>query len=294
MANQESSELTEPCVGALDDPAALVSSQLPAILVLAQFVVGPVRHDQLDAAPGEPLAQRIGVVGAVCDHALGLLSRSAFRAGDFDLGERGFRKRNFSRGGTFQPNSQWKTLAVDQYHPLRSLAPLGFPNGRAPFFAGAKLPSRNVSSHRNRPSPSSAPSSARQASSHTSCSSHCLSLRQQVAGEGYFSGRKRHAEPVRSTHKMPSRQPRLEAHGRPRLSLRRFGSGSSGLNQIPLRLGQQFKPLLAHATTSTNRPPHTKVHSLRPNLFMKQALVSSIAAQGARRPKQDRWFSHAR
>jgi hypothetical protein len=27
---------------------------------------------------------------------------------------------------------------------------------------------------------------------------------------------------------MPSRQARLDAHGRPRLSLRRFGSGSSG------------------------------------------------------------------
>lgn len=66
------------------------------------------------------------------------------------------------------------------------------------------------------------------ASSHTSCSSHCFNRSQQVAGEGYLSGRKRHAEPVRSTHKMPSRQSRLEAQGRPRLSLRRFGSGSSG------------------------------------------------------------------
>jgi hypothetical protein len=33
--------------------------------------------------------------------------------------------------------------------------------------------------------------------------------------------------PVWSTHRMPSRQARLDAQGRPRLSLRRFGSGSS-------------------------------------------------------------------
>jgi hypothetical protein len=228
MSDQQPAELTEPCVGAFDDPATLVSAQLAAIFVLPQLVVGPVGRDQLDAARREPLAQRVGVVGAVRDHALGFLPRTAFGAGDFDFGERGFRKRNFSRRGTFQPNSQWKTLAVDQYHPLRSLAPLGFADCGAPFFAGAKLPSRNVSSHCSRPSPSSAPSSARQASSHTSCSSHRFNRRQQVAGEGYLSGRKRHADPVQSTHKIPSRQSRLEAHGRPRLSLRRFGSGSSG------------------------------------------------------------------
>ena len=43
-----------------------------------------------------------------------------------------------------------------------------------------------------------------------------------------MSGKNRHAAPVCNTHRMPSRQARLEAHGRPRLSLRRFGSGSSG------------------------------------------------------------------
>jgi hypothetical protein len=43
-----------------------------------------------------------------------------------------------------------------------------------------------------------------------------------------LSGRKRHAAPVCNTHSMPSRQARLDAHGRPRLSLRRFGSGSRG------------------------------------------------------------------
>jgi hypothetical protein len=51
-------------------------------------------------------------------------------------------RRNFTGGGTFQPNSQRKTLTVDQYHPLCPLAPLGFTDREAPFFAGAKLPSK--------------------------------------------------------------------------------------------------------------------------------------------------------
>jgi len=228
MAHKESAELTEPCVGALDDPAALVASEFPAVFVLPLLAVLAVRNDEVDASLLEPLAQRVGVVSTVGDHAFRLLPRPAFGPGDFDLGERGFRKRNFSRRGTFKPNSQRKTATVDQYHPLRALAALGFTDCGAPFFAGAKLPSRNVSSHFSRPSPSSAPSSARHASSHTSCSSHCFKRRQQVAGDGYLSGKNLHAAPVCNTHRMPSRHARFDAHGRPRLSLRRFGSGSSG------------------------------------------------------------------
>ncbi len=228
MANKQAAELSKPGVGAFDDPAALVASELSAVLVLPLLAVLAVRNDEVDTALGQPLAQRIGVVGTVGDYPFRLRSRSAFGAGDFDFGERGFRKRNFSRRGTFKPNSQRKTATVDQYHPLRALAALGFTDGGAPFFAGAKLPSRNVSSHFSSPSPSSAPSKVRHASSHTSCSSHCFKRRQQVAGEGYLSGKNLHAAPVCNTHRMPSMQSRLEAHGRPRLSLRRFGSGSSG------------------------------------------------------------------
>lgn len=260
MANQQPTELTKPCIGALDDPATFVSAQFAAIFVLPQLVVFSIGHDQLDAALAEPLAQRIGVVGAVRDHSFGLLPRAAFGPGDADFCERGFGKRNFSRRGTFQPNSQWKTLAVDQYHPLRPLAPLGFTDCGAPFLAGAKLPSRNVSSHFNRPLPSSAPSSVRHAPSQTPCSSHCFSRRQQVAGEGYLSGRKRHADPVRRTHKMPSRQSRLEAQGRPRLSLRRFGLGSSGpISSHCLSVNSSNRFLFmqqAHQTTRSNKSTH--------------------------------------
>jgi hypothetical protein len=119
-------------------------------------------------------------------------------------------------------------LTVDQYHPLRPLAPLGFPDREAPFFAGAKLPSKKVSSHFSRPSSSSAPSSVRHACSHTPSSSHRLSRRQQVEGEANSSGKNRHAAPVCRIHRMPSKHPRFDAQGRPRLSCRRLGGGSMG------------------------------------------------------------------
>ena len=228
MTNQQSAELSEPCVRPLHDPAAKIAPQFASIFVSPFLVVRSVWHDQVDAALLQPLPQRVRIIAAVCDHALGLLPRTALRSRDADFGKRGFRKCNFCRRGTFKPNSQRKTLTVDQYHPLRSLAALGFTDCRAPFFAGAKLPSRKVSSHLSKPSSSSAPSSARHASSQTPSSSHCLSRRQQVAGDGNSSGRNRHAAPVCRIHKMPSKQARLGTAGRPRLSLRRTGFGSKG------------------------------------------------------------------
>ena len=47
-------------------------------------------------------------------------------------------------------------------------------------------------------------------------------------GEGNSSGRKRHAAPVCRIHRMPSKHARFDAHGRPRLSFRRRGSGNNG------------------------------------------------------------------
>jgi hypothetical protein len=254
MTYEESAELAEPGVGSFDDPAAFVPSELSAVFVAAVPTVLAIGHDEVDASLCEPLAQRIGVIGAVGDYALGLLSRTPVGARDFDFGERGFRKRNFSRRGTFEPNSQRKTATVDQYHPLRALAALGFTDCGPPFFAGAKLPSRNVSSHFNRPSPSSAPSSARHASSHTSCSSHCFKRRQQVAGEGYMSGKNRHAAPVCNTHRMPSRQARFDDHGRPLPSLRRFGSGRRGsISSHCASLNNWNRFLLMQEVHQTNR-----------------------------------------
>jgi hypothetical protein len=228
MTNQESAELTEPGIGSLHDPATLVSPHLAPVVVPLLLVVRPARCDQLYGTLLQTLAQRIGIVSCISDYAPRLLPRPVFRAWDSDLFERGFRKRNFCGRGTFQPNSQRKTLTVDQYHPLRSLAALGFTDRVAPFLAGAKLPSRDVSSHFSRPFSSSAPNSARHASSRTPSSCHCFSLRQQVAGEGNSSGRNRHAAPVCRIHSIPSKQARFDTQGRPRLSFLRRSSGNKG------------------------------------------------------------------
>jgi len=176
----------------------------------------------------EPLTQRIGIVAAVGYDALRLLPRAAARTGYADFCDRGLRKVNFTGGGTFQPNSHRKTLTVDQYHPLRALAALGFSDCGAPFFAGAKLPSRKVSSHLSNPRSSSAPSRVRQVSSQTPFSCQRCNRPQHVEGDGNSSGRNRHAAPVCRTQSVPSKHARFGAGGRPRLSRRLLGLGSKG------------------------------------------------------------------
>ena len=228
VRDQHAAELTEPSVGVFNFPAPFLASKFPATLVSPLFVVLAVERVQLNASPFPSLQQRIGVVTAVGDHRHWLLPRPAFGSWDTDLLERGVRKRNFCRRGTFQPNSQRNTLTVYQYHPLCAFSGLGFTDCFAPFLAGAKLPSRKASSHFSKPFSSNTPSSARQALSQTPVSSHCFKRRQQVEGEGYSSGRKRHAAPVCRIHSMPSKQLRFGAGGRPRPSLRCFASGNRG------------------------------------------------------------------
>jgi len=228
MTNQQTAKLTKPGVGSFYDPAAPVSPHLASIFITPVLVVLPVRRQQFDATLVQPFPQRVGIVAGISDHALRFLPGAPFGSGNPDFCQCGFRKLNFCRRGTFKPNSQRKTFTVDQYHPLCSLAALGFTDGHAPFFAGAKLPSRKVSSHFSRPSPSSPPSKARHASNQTPSSCHCCSRRQQVEGEGNSSGRKRHAAPVCRIHRIPSKQGRFGAGGLPRLSRRCFGLGSKG------------------------------------------------------------------
>ena len=133
MANQQSAELTKPCVRPLYDSSAFISSEFPSIFVTPSFVVLPIGRDENNAMPFEPPPQRIGIVSVVGDYPLGLLSRAAFWPRATGFGERGFRKRSFSRRGIFKPNSLRKSLTVDQYHPLRALATLGSPTAE-PFF----------------------------------------------------------------------------------------------------------------------------------------------------------------
>ena len=81
MAHEKSLELTELGVGTFDGPSVFVASEFYDVLVAPVFAILAVRNDEVDAAFREPSAHRVRVVGAVGDHAFGLLPRPAFGRG---------------------------------------------------------------------------------------------------------------------------------------------------------------------------------------------------------------------
>ena len=180
-----------------------------------------------DPACRQPLAQGIAVVGAIGNHTLGFLTwpSSALSPAHTNRRERFFREPDFVGRCRVKLLSQRNTLAVDHHHPLRALAPLGFSDFRAPFLAGAKLPSRNDSLQLSCSRWFSSARKARQMVSQTSCPSQSRSRRQQVAGAGNSSGKSCQRAPLRRIHRIPSSTLRSLAGGLPpRGRLGRFGS----------------------------------------------------------------------
>ena len=229
VAHHQAAEVSEPGIGAFDDPATSVPPQRSTILCRRFLAAGAMRRDQFDSALCQPLAQRIAVVGFVGDHAQRFLPRTpcTMTPTYADRRERCFREPNFRWGCRVKVLSQRKTAAVDHHHPLRPLAPLGFSHSAAPFFAGAKLPSKNDSLHFNCWHSFNSLRNARQTFIQTPCSSQSRSRRQQVEGCGYSSGKSCQRAPLRRIQRSPSSTRRFSIHGRPPLQCLR-GLGSKG------------------------------------------------------------------
>src|SRR6202162_5377204 len=229
VAHDQASEVSQPGIGAFHDPSSLVTSQDSSVLGCRSHAILLVRADQFDSALPQALPQRIAVVGFVGNHAHRLLPRTARVMAPCysDRRERRLREFDFRRGCRVKVVSQRKTAAVDHHHPLRPLAPLGFSDSAAPFFAGAKLPSRNDSLHFNCWRSFNSLRNVRQIFNQTPRSSQSRSRRQHVEGCGNFSGRSCQRAPLRRIQRIPSSTRPFSIHGRPPLRCL-GGLGSKG------------------------------------------------------------------
>ena len=231
MPNQQSSVVSDPGKRSLHNPPPSISSKLSAVLTLGFFSVFSMGAYQINLAFLKSIAKLITVIGTICNQSLGTCSWSSRTISrHFNFSQHRVNKRYFVRGCRGNGASQRNTFAVDHHHPLRSFAPFGFSNPKAPFFAGAKLPSMKASSQSKSDFSSKSARNFRQTSSHTPSSSHSRKRRQQVEGLGYLLGRSFHRAPVRKIHKMPSITSRLSAGGRPTLPFPCFGNNGSILS----------------------------------------------------------------
>ena len=139
VAHHQASEVIQPGKQALDLPAALIPPEWTAVLSFGLGSIAPMRSNHLHAQLALKLPiQTVGVIGLVADQPL-----------------RGGRDKAPSQSGGNQPHLVWrsafhvsgdrKTRSVCNCHDLGAFSTLRIADSRAPFFAGAKLPSMNVS-----------------------------------------------------------------------------------------------------------------------------------------------------
>jgi len=212
---------TEPREGAFNAPTMTIPAQLSSVLMRGAAVVASAGNYRLDTERDQAGSKRIAVVGAVCNETLRLSPDLAL-----DMGS-----ELYLRGGRrFEGNSQRKTFAIDQNHPLCTLATLRFSDSEPPFLAEAKLPSTKHSSHLIFCRSDSSLRNTRHSLRSVPFSSQSRSLRHTVEPEPYSLGSSCHCAPVRSIHRIPSKQRRSSTRGRPPFGLT-FGVGNLALSR---------------------------------------------------------------
>ena len=207
----------------LDLPASFVTPHLSAVLRLRALAIRLVRRDHLNSKLFQLLVQRIGVIRLVADQPLGSLIGEAFGNGSLD-------EFNFVGRSRFRVNGERKTKAVCHCHELRTLAPLGFSDLKAPFLADANVPSIKVSLKSSLPR-------VRKSSANVSITFFSLpSLTQvwkrrwQVWYGGNLSGKSDHLAPLRKIHRTPFNTSRADRNGLPRVWISSLFSNNGSIN----------------------------------------------------------------
>ena len=121
-----------------------------------------------------------------------------------------------------------KTIAVDNTHDLRPLAPLGLPDCGSPFLAPEKEPSMKASSISIFPRSSRSLANPSRIIPIAPSSTQCWYRLWHVWYGGYCPGRSFQRAPVRKIQRIPFSTSRLDLGGRPLPSSRRAFFGTRG------------------------------------------------------------------
>jgi hypothetical protein len=253
-SGDESSEVVHPGKQPLHFPSFAIAAQLASVLG-SVFSSSSVRRDQLDAVfGGELFIKRVGVVRFVADQPGRELVEEA-------SGKNVFHKLALGWRSAFDRYGERKTVISGDSDDLGALAATGRADGKAPFFALAKVASTNASSRFNLPRSCKCRASNRSADSNLPLRTHCWNLRWQVWNGGYFSGNSRHCAPVPSTQNTPFSTERVSCQGRPRLSARRAPRSTGSTTNHCSSLNSQRPAISTCRETQSNSRMHHEIPS---------------------------------
>ena len=134
IPNNQAAIVADPRKGALNFPSFAIAPELSAILNFGFLSIFSVWADKLYMTITQIFSQSITVICTVANQTLWATFRSSPTISrHLDLRQNFINQRYFVRGCRGSGASQRNTLAVDHHHPLRSFAPFGFANPKAPF-----------------------------------------------------------------------------------------------------------------------------------------------------------------
>src|SRR3990167_5954055 len=209
VADNQPTEILYPGVGAFDNPALAVFSQFSPILVRRLFIIAAGRDDRFNPFFGQIRTHPVAIVTFIRNQL------SGFASSNLD----GFYRRqgqlHFRRGCRVHVKSDRSTLAINQYHKLRSLAAFGFADLEAPFLALANVPSIKHSFQRICFFSCNWARKACHIFSNSPLATHLLKRLWTVLLAPYSFGKAAHCAPVHNIHNIPSKHLRSSTGGRP-------------------------------------------------------------------------------
>lgn len=208
MADEESPLALQPADRAFDLPPMTITAKGSSILSRRFLSAVSMRCDKFNASLFQCITQPVCIGRFVIEKiAWPILCHTeiheSFNRVDFSI-----LRRCCKRG-------DGDSLGLGHQHELCALAFLGLTHLKTPFFAGEKVPSPiacfQFSSFRR----SRILISRSQALTRSPASVQSRCRRQQVAGDGYRSGKSCHRAPFFRTQRIPSRHSRAGIGGRP-------------------------------------------------------------------------------
>ena len=218
ITNNKTTEIMQPSKQTFDTPSFNITTQRSAVLGFWFDSILFMRRDYFNTILLKFAIERIRVIRSITDESLGSSLKEATLESLSNKGDFMWRSRCNVYG-------ERKTRAVCHCHELRPLAPLGFSDTGAPFFATTKVASIKHSSRLNLPRSSKSLASASRISRNLPERTHSWSRRWHVWYGGNFSGISFHRAPVRKTQRIPLTISRLARLGRPLPSARTFCFG---------------------------------------------------------------------
>ena len=215
ITNNETTEIMQPSEQPFDTPSFGIPTQWSAVLGFWFHSVNLMRRNYFDTILLKFIIERIRVIRSITDESLGSSVKKATFESLSNKGDFMWRSRRNVYGDR-------KTRAVCHCHEFSPLAPLGFSDTGAPFFASrqSRDASMKHSSRLNLPRSSKSLASASSISRSLPERTHSWRRRWHVWYGGNFSGISCQRAPVRKTQRIPLTISRFDRRGRPLPSAR--------------------------------------------------------------------------